>query len=332
MTATDRSARDRAARARAPWDGVLVALTTPFRTDLEVDLPRFVEHARDLVARGADGVVVAGSLGEGAALSGAERTAMVAALAEAIPPGRSLVAAVGAPSTREAVALARALATAGARALLLLPPYVYRGDRREVHAHFVSVARATELPCMLYNNPAAYGTDVSPAEVLELVAEAPTLTAVKESSGDVRRVTALRALLGSRVAISVGLDDAVLEGVRAGATGWVAGLANALPEESVALFERARRGDRSEADARYRWFLPLLRMDTVPKFVQLVKLVESEVGQGEVRVRPPRLPLVGEELEEAQATIRAVLASRPPFERAPERPLGPGGARSRRAR
>jgi 1-pyrroline-4-hydroxy-2-carboxylate deaminase len=294
-----------------PWEGVAVAITTPFAPDLAVDLPALGEHARWMVDLGIRAVVVGGSLGEGATLTDAERLAMLAAVKSAVGTHAPVVLAVASARTSGAVELARAAVPTGADGLLVLPPYVYRGDRREVHEHFRAVIRATELPCMLYNNPAAYGTDVTPDDVLELAEELPTLSGVKESSGDVRRITALRALLGGRVEIAVGLDDAVLEGVRAGAVGWVAGLANALPLESVELFERITHGASESALELYRWFLPLLRMDTQPKFVQLIKQVETEVGRGPPRVRPPRLPLAGEELAEARRQIGETLSRRP---------------------
>jgi 4-hydroxy-tetrahydrodipicolinate synthase len=181
-------------------------------------------------------------------------------------------------------------------------------------AHVVAVIGATDLPCMLYNNPVAYGTDFVPEQVAELARELDNLVAVKESSGDVRRVTALRGLLGDGIEVLVGVDDAIVEGVDAGATGWIAGLVNAFPAESVDLFRRATAGRRREAFELYRWFLPLLRMDTVPKFVQLIKLAQERVGMGSARVRPPRLPLEGEELRLALATIERALASRPRVE------------------
>jgi 4-hydroxy-tetrahydrodipicolinate synthase len=170
--------------------------------------------------------------------------------------------------------------------------------------------RATPLPCLLYNNPPAYGTDFLPDQIEELAREIENFRAVKESSGDIRRVTAIRALCGPRLEVLVGLDDAVVEGVAAGATGWVAGLANALPRESVELFNRAREGERSSREL-YRWFLPLLRLDCEPKFVQLIKLVQEAVGCGTARVRPPRLELAGAELEAARALIAASLDARP---------------------
>jgi 4-hydroxy-tetrahydrodipicolinate synthase len=164
---------------------------------------------------------------------------------------------------------------------------------------------------MLYNNPVAYGTDVSPEELAALAARHPNLEAVKESSADIRRVSAIRALSGERLAIFVGVDDLIVEGVAAGAAGWIAGLVNALPEESVRLFELAGNGRTAEARALYEWFLPLLRLDVVPKFVQLIKLVQQEVGLGSEPVRAPRLPLEGRERDEALALIRERLAARP---------------------
>jgi 4-hydroxy-tetrahydrodipicolinate synthase len=164
---------------------------------------------------------------------------------------------------------------------------------------------------MLYNNPPAYKTDFLAPQIAELAAEYPNLQAVKESSGDARRVTAIKALCADRLAVFAGLDDMVVEGARMGARGWIAGLVNALPRETMALFRAAVRGEREKADALYRWFLPLLRMDVVPKFVQLIKLVQQEVGKGSERVRPPRLVLAGAEREAALETIRRSLAARP---------------------
>ena len=207
------------------------------------------------------------------------------------------MAAISALSTSEAVSLAKAAANLGCDGLMVLPPYVYKGDWREMKTHVAAVFNATPLSCMLYNNPVAYGTDFIPEQIRELVTEHANLAAVKESSTDVRRVSAIRALLGTRLEICVGVDDAVLEAIAAGATGWIAGLANALPRESVELFQCAMNGEAEKAFELYRWFLPLLRMDTVPNFVQLVKLVQAELGVGNARVRPPRLELVGRELE-----------------------------------
>ena len=164
---------------------------------------------------------------------------------------------------------------------------------------------------MLYNNPIAYGTDFLPEQITELAAEHSNFQAVKESSTDARRVSAIRALVDRRLEISVGVDDAVLEAIGVGATGWIAGLANALPRESVDLLNCGMNGESEKAFELYRWFLPLLRMDTVFNFVQLIKLVQAELGMGNSRVRPPRLELTGGELEEARSTIRTAIENRP---------------------
>jgi 1-pyrroline-4-hydroxy-2-carboxylate deaminase len=178
-------------------------------------------------------------------------------------------------------------------------------------AHVRAVIAATDLPCMLYNNPIAYKTDFLPQHIVELAGELPNLHAVKESSADLRRVMAIRALAGARVQILVGVDDAIVEAIDAGAIGWIAGLVNAFPAESVALYRYAIEGRKAEAFALYQWFLPLLRMDTVVKFVQLIKLAQQRAGMGSDRVRAPRLPLSGEELREATSVIDRALATRP---------------------
>lgn len=293
------------------WQGVFPAITTPFREDLLVDLEMLARHVDAMVQAGCRGLVPLGSLGESATLDLDEKDAILETCSRALAGRAPLVAGIAALSTAQAVSTARLARDRGCDALMVLPPYVYRTDRRETAAHFSAVFDATSLPCMLYNNPIAYGTDVSAPELAELAAQHPNLEAVKESSGDVRRITEIRALLGSRLAIFVGVDDLILEGIEAGAVGWIAGLVNALPEESVRLFDHAAKGENAEARALYEWFLPLLRLDVVPKFVQLIKLVQQETGMGSERVRPPRLPLAGPERDGALALIRERLARRP---------------------
>jgi dihydrodipicolinate synthase/N-acetylneuraminate lyase len=293
------------------WNGVMPAITTCFDDKLEVDHDFMAKHCRWLLDNGCTGIVCLGSLGEGATLSFDEKLQILRTCVRAVAGRAPVVASVSALSTAEAVSLGKAAADAGCDALMVLPPYVYLGDWREMKAHVSAVLRATPLSCMLYNNPVAYGTDFLPEQIQELAAEHENLESVKESSMDVRRVAAIRALLGERLEVFVGVDDAIVEGIGVGATGWIAGLANALPRESVELFNLALNCEREKAFAIYRWFLPLLRMDTVPDFVQLIKLVQSEVGMGNPRVRPPRLELAGEKLERIQGTIRAALRSRP---------------------
>jgi len=285
-------------------------MTTTFKADYSVDHAFIARHAQWLVDHGCNGVVALGSLGESATLSFEEKIEILITLVAALS-GKPVVAGIASLSTPEAVALARAAERVGCAGLMVLPPYVYTSDWREMKAHMQAVSRATKLPCMLYNNPVSYKTDFLPHQIKELADENKNLVAVKESSADVRRVTALKALCGDRLALFVGVDDAIVEGVRAGATGWIAGLVNAFPRESVALYNLAMRGEKQKADELYQWFLPLLRMDTVPKFVQLIKLVQQEVGMGHERVRGPRLMLAGAERRTALATLKAARARRP---------------------
>lgn len=293
------------------WNGVMPAVTTCFSEDLAVDHRFVAEHCGWLLDNGCTGIVALGSLGEGATLSFEEKQEVLRTCVKAVQGRGPVVASISALTTSEAVALAKSATDLGCDGLMVLPPYVYKGDWREMKTHVAAVFEVTPLSCMLYNNPVAYGTDFLPEQIQELAAEYENFEAVKESSTDARRVSAIRALLDRRLEISVGVDDAVLEAIGVGATGWVAGLANALPRESVELFNCGINGESDKAFELYRWFLPLLRMDTVPNFVQLIKLVQAEVGIGNSRVRPPRLELVGTDLEQVLKIIREALRSRP---------------------
>lgn len=289
------------------WKGVMPATTTSFNEDLSIDHGFTNQHVRWLIDNGCTGIVTPGSLGEGNTLTFDERIELWGTVIKALDGKAPTIATISAMSTSEAVKQARLAEHIGCSGLMVLPPYVYKGDWREMKAHVSAVLNATKLSCMLYNNPIAYGTDFLPEQILELANEHENLDAVKESSADVRRVTAIRALTGNRLALFVGVDDVLVEGVAAGATGWVAGLVNALPKESVELFNLAMNGEWEKATKLYNWFLPLLRLDTVPKFVQLIKLVQQEVGMGNTRVRLPRLELAGAELEETLKLIRESL-------------------------
>jgi 4-hydroxy-tetrahydrodipicolinate synthase len=293
------------------WSGVIPAITTPFDPSLKIDHDFLARHASWMIDAGCSGIVALGSLGEGATLQTEEKVAVLETCVRAVGGRVAVSAAISALSTSDAVRMAERAEAAGCSGLMILPPYVYSTDWREMKAHIAAVLRATPLSSMLYNNPIAYRTDFTPEQIAELAAEHENLHAVKESSADIRRLAAIRSLIGDRLAISVGVDDLIVEGVDAGAVGWIAGLVNAMPAESVKLFDLARGGEREKAAALYRWFLPLLRLDTVPKFVQLIKLVQEEVGMGSARVRPPRLELEGSELETALRVIRSALAARP---------------------
>jgi 1-pyrroline-4-hydroxy-2-carboxylate deaminase len=292
------------------WHGVFPAITTPFRADGSVDHVFLADHVRWLAGHGCRGIVALGSLGEGATLAPPEKVAILRTCRGALGTATPLIAGIAGLATAECVQLARAAHDAGCAGLMVLPPYVYRGDWPETQAHFDAIITATPLSCMLYNNPIAYGTDLG-AEHVRVLARHDNVHAIKDSSGDVRRLTAYRELLGDRLALFAGLDDMVVEATLMGADGWVAGLVNALPAESVRMFELARDGHTADARALYEWFLPLLRFDTVPKFVQLIKLVQAELGMGSEAVRPPRLPLAGEERQAAVRIIGQCLSHRP---------------------
>ena len=232
-------------------------------------------------------------------------------LVKALDGRAPVVPGIAALSTDEAVRLAKAAKDIGCGGLMVLPPYVYSTDWREMGAHVRAVIGATDLPVILYNNPVAYKTDFSAANIAELAAEFPNLQAVKESSADVRRFAAIQELTGDRLELLVGMDDAIVEGLSVGAVGWIAGLVNAYPKESVRLFELACDGGYPAAKELYDWFLPLLRLDTVPKFGQLIKLVQEKVGMGSERVRAPRLVLEGSEREAALKIIDRAIAAHP---------------------
>jgi len=293
------------------WRGVIPAITTPFAADGTIDHAFLARHAQTLIEAGCVGIVPLGSLGEAATLSFEDKCAILRTLVDALQGKAPVIPGIAALSTDEAVRLAREAEKIGCAGLMVLPPYVYSTDWREMKAHVEAVIRATALPCMLYNNPVAYKTDFVPEQIAELAAQLPNLQAVKESSADVRRFAAIRALLGERLELLVGMDDAIVEGVAMGATGWIAGLVNAYPHESVRLFELARDGGARAAQELYAWFLPLLRLDTVPKFVQLIKLVQEQVGLGSERVRAPRMALEGAERAAALAVIERAAATRP---------------------
>ncbi|GAB4117707.1 MAG: dihydrodipicolinate synthase family protein [Fimbriimonadaceae bacterium] len=292
-----------------PWQGVLPAITTPFTASGDVDYDFLVKHVGWQLENGCHGVVPLGSLGEGATLTGEEKRQILKTLVESFP-NYPIVPGISALSTEEAVTLARDAADLGCAGFMVLPPYVYSTDWREMRAHVEAVIRATPLPCMLYNNPIAYKTDFVPEQMAELASIHSNLVSCKESSADVRRVTEIKRLLGDRLTILVGVDDVLVEAVRNGARGWIAGLVNAFPRESVRLWEWALAND-PRVDDLYAWFLPLLRLDTVPKFVQLIKLTQAMVGMGTETVRAPRLELVGEERAAAVAVIEHALANRP---------------------
>jgi 1-pyrroline-4-hydroxy-2-carboxylate deaminase len=298
------------------WSGVMPAMTTPFDSKMKVDHGFLTQHAAWQLGNGCEGLIMLGSLGEGATLEHEEKIAILKT-AIRVAGKAPVVASISSLSTGRAVQLAKEAEDVGCSGLMVLPPYVYASDWYEMKRHVSSVIGATKLECMLYNNPVAYRTDFLPNEIAELAAEHPNLAAVKESSTDVRRVAAIREVLGARLNIFVGVDDLIVESISTGAVGWVGGLVNAYPAESVRLFNLAKQGKQAAAFELYRWFLPLLRMDTVPKFVQLIKWVQEKAGVGFARVRAPRLELCGEELKAATAIFEKAFSQRPATDEKP---------------
>lgn len=292
------------------WSGVHPALMTEFHADERLDLEATARHIDAMLAAGCDGLIMLGTLGENVSLSAEEKHRVLAMAVETAAGRGSIVAGCAEYTTREAIDYVRHAARLGADGVMLLPPMVYKTAPEETIAHFRGVAETSDLPIMVYNNPVSYGTDVTPEMFTEL-ADAEALVAIKESSDDVRRLTDLINLTGDRYALFCGVDDIVLEAVMLGAVGWVAGLVNAFPEESVRLFRLARDGRYEEARALYRWFMPLLHLDTLPKLVQYIKLANAMTGLGAEHVRRPRLPLSGEERVRIEAIIRQAIETRP---------------------
>jgi dihydrodipicolinate synthase/N-acetylneuraminate lyase len=296
------------------WKGVMPATLTQFNEDLTIDHGIMADHGKWLIENGCSAIVAHGSLGEGATLSFEEKVALQKTYVEAVP-GTPIIPGIAALSTKEAVDLAKAAKDNGCRGLMVLPPYLYASDWREMKTHMKAVIDATDLPCIIYNNPVAYKTDFVPAQIKELADECPNVEAVKESSTDARRVAGIRELCGDdRLTVGVGVDDCALEGFAMGSKFWITGVGDAFPAYNVRLLDLAVAGKIEEAMPIYLWMLPMLRMDTVVKFVQLIKLQQNLASGGKFgnnRVRAPRLELEGKELAEATAIIEKALANAP---------------------
>jgi 4-hydroxy-tetrahydrodipicolinate synthase len=297
---------------KVAWQDVFPAVTTQMRRDQSLDLEATARHIEVLIASGVSGLVMLGSLGENAALEADEKRRVVATAIEAAAGRVPVLSGVVETSTAAACRYARDMERLGADGLMLLPAMIYRADARETLAHYRKVAGSTGLPIICYNNPLAYSVDITPAMFAEL-ADVANFVAIKESSGDVRRITDLVNAVGDRYILFCGVDDLVLESVLLGAQGWIAGMGLAFPAENQRLWDLATAGRYDEARELYRWFTPLLHLDTPAKFVQYIKLAVQEAGLGAEWVRAPRLPLVGEERRRILGVIHAGLASRPPL-------------------
>jgi 4-hydroxy-tetrahydrodipicolinate synthase len=292
------------------WRGVYPAVTTQFRADFALDIEATLAHVEVLLREGVDGLIMLGTVGENCSLEAAEKLDVLRHVVRRVERRVPVLTGVAEYTTAQACRFAASAEQLGVDGLMILPAMVYKSDSRETIAHFRAVARASGLPILCYNNPVSYGVDITPAMFAEL-ADQPTLVAIKESSDDVRRITDLRNLLGDRYRLFCGVDDLFLESVMLGAEGWVSGLVNAFPAENRRLWELTEAGEWNAARALYRWYMPLLHLDTRVKLVQCIKLAMVEVGLGSETVRPPRLALAGREREEVLAIIRQAIATRP---------------------
>lgn len=292
------------------WTGVFPAVTTQFASDESLDAEANLAHVRMLVEAGVDGLVMLGSLGEATTLEPDEKREVIRATLEEVGDRVPVLVGVAECSTRAACRFAEDMQGLGCSGLMVLPAMVYRADAAETMAHFRAVARASDLPVMVYNNPISYGVDVTPEMFAELSDE-ETLIAIKESSDDPRRVTDIVNLTGERYTLFCGVDDLALETALLGATGWVAGLVNAFPEESVRLWHLIREQRWEEARTLYRWFTPLLHLDVHSKLVQYIKLAQALCGHGSETVRAPRRKLEGAERERVIGIVQAGIEARP---------------------
>ena len=292
------------------WAGVFPAATTQFAQDLSVDLPATQAVQRALVDDGVHGLVLLGTVGENNSLNATEKRAVLQAAVEAVAGAVPIIAGVSEFTTAAAADYARDAERIGVSGLMVLPAMVYVPRPEELEQHFRTVARATSLPIMLYNNPPAYRVSID-FKTLQRLADQPNIVALKESSPDPRRFTDLFNAFGERFVLFAGLDDLAFEGLTLGAKGWVSGLTNAFPQESLRLFAALQAGELDVARRIYRWFMPLLHLDSEHDLVQCIKLAEQIMGRGSERVRPPRLPLSGERREAVTAMVQRARSQRP---------------------
>jgi 4-hydroxy-tetrahydrodipicolinate synthase len=296
--------------ARVSWQGVYPAATTQYAPDLSIDLPATQRVQDALIKDGVNGLVLMGTVGEGNSLEAEEKRSVLRAAVEVVHRRVPIIAGVSEMTTPRAVAFARDAEKIGADGLMVLPAMVYVPTEEELVAHFRAVAEATSLPIMLYNNPPAYRVSIS-CETLKRLASLPNIVCIKESAIDTRRFTDIYNAVGDRLVMFAGLDDVALEGAVLGAQGWVSGLTNAFPRESIALWTAAKSGDLETARAIYRWFMPLLHLDAEHDLVQSIKLAEQVMGRGSERVRPPRYPLTGARRAYVIEAVETAAATRP---------------------
>jgi len=292
------------------WQGVFPAATTQFRPDQSLDISATLAHLDKMIEAGIHGLIMLGTVGENCSLEYAEKLDVLSATVRHVARRVPVLSGVAECTTKLACRYAADAQRIGVDGLMVLPAMVYKSDPRETLVHFRTVARATDLKIMVYNNPVSYSVDITPEMFVEL-ADEPNLVAIKESSENVRRITDLKNACGDRYTLLCGVDDLVLESLLLGAVGWVSGLVNAFPAENRLLWDLATTGRWDKALEVYRWYTPLLHLDTHVKLVQYIKLAQQECGLGSELVRAPRLPLIGEERERVLAIIRRGISTRP---------------------
>ena len=297
-------------RNRVTWEGVFPAVTTQFRDDFSVDIAATHAVMTALVRDGVSGLIVCGTVGENCSLTRSERVALMEAAHDAAGGRIPVIAGIAEYTTELAAEMAREAQRVQVDGIMVMPALVYASKPHETAAHYRGVSKATDLPLMVYNNPPIYRTDVTP-QILASLADCDTIVCFKESSGDTRRFTDVRNLVGDRFVMFAGLDDVVVESILVGAVGWVSGLSNVFPREGETLFRLARAGRHDEVRPLYDWFMPLLHLDARPDLVQCIKLCEHLMERGTHRTRPPRLPLDGAERSFVEDVLRKALANRP---------------------
>ncbi len=296
--------------AKPAWAGVFPAVTTQFHADLSVDLPATQKMVRKLIEDGVDGIIACGSVGENSTLLPTEKRDIVSAIVEAAGGKVPVLAGLGESNTVAACDYARDMERLGANGMMVMPPMIYSAAPLEIELWFRTIAAASDLPIMLYNNPPAYRNDLTPVMAAKLH-DVDSIVAIKESSGVTNRFADLANLLGERFLLFCGLDDVILETACLGAVGWVSGLSNVFPQECAALFKLAVAGKPKEALPIYRWIMPLLHLDARADLVQCIKLCESMAGRGTELTRPPRLPLEPAIRADVAARMRHALETRP---------------------
>ncbi len=292
------------------WQGVYPAVTTQFNQDFSINHAENAKMLEQLISEGVHGIIVCGTVGENCSLSADEKRDVMRNAVETVGGRIPVLSGVAETTTALAVQYAKDAETIGIDGLMVLPGMVYRSTEEEAINHYQQVARGTGLPIMIYNNPVTYGVDVT-IEGMRTLAQEANIVSVKEATEDTRRISELFREFGDRFVVFGGVDDIALESLMLGATGWISGLTNVFPKQSVAIYNLAKEGRYAEALAIWRWFMPLLRLDTIPTLVQCIKLTEQLAGRGSERVRAPRLPLSGEQREYVERIYREAVETQP---------------------